>query len=153
MASPETLLYQLLSQVTQSRAQELDSLTPWLPHGSIIPAPCTCQFHHLARSPLAHPPSRLFFPLSSHPECAPLPASSAPKTDLFINNNNGPLHILPRALYYLEIAPSSHVFFQPLRDDSGRQSWQEGVGAPILQMRKRRCGSQPRVTELRSHQV
>lgn len=40
---PQRLLYQLLSQVTQWRAQGLDPLIPWLPHGSIMPAPCACH--------------------------------------------------------------------------------------------------------------
>lgn len=107
------------------------------------PAPCT--FHGFVAHPVfsclpnfqALPPS----PLSSRTPAPPSLTRPPSSYYLFVINND-PLHTPPRALYYLEITPHP-TSFSKFGENSGRQPWQDGVGAPILQMR---CRFYPRVT-------
>ncbi|KAF6284494.1 hypothetical protein mRhiFer1_009247 [Rhinolophus ferrumequinum] len=124
--SPKTLLYRLPSQVTVQGPQNLTLLHPdrlmapsCPPHSRFaFTVSSASLFSSCPPNFLALPPSPLPSRMSSPSSLTNPPSSHS----LFVNNNNNdPLHTPPRALYYLEIFPPSHIFSQPLGDNFGRQ--------------------------------
>lgn len=114
--SPEMLFYWLPSQVTVQGPQNLTLLHP---DRLMAPScPSRSRFAFMVSSPSLFsscPPKFQALPPSPLPSRVSSPSSlTSPPSSHFLfvnNNNNDPLHSPPRALYYLDISPPSHIFF------------------------------------------